>query len=61
MFLKDALLAKHVFMDSPVLAPSILSENDAAKRILDFGNFLPLNWIKRPVTPRVGSCVKDKV
>ncbi|ORY96526.1 peptidase M24, structural domain-containing protein [Syncephalastrum racemosum] len=47
MFLKDALLAKHVFMDSPVLAPSILSENDAAKRILDFGNFLPLNWIKR--------------
>ncbi|KAI9492367.1 peptidase M24, structural domain-containing protein [Zychaea mexicana] len=36
MFLKDALLSKHVFMDSPVLKPSILSESTAMKMV-DFG------------------------
>ncbi|KAI7857355.1 peptidase M24, structural domain-containing protein [Circinella umbellata] len=35
MFIKDALLSKHVFMDSPVLTPSILSEN-TVKSMVDF-------------------------
>lgn len=45
MFLKDALQAKHVFMDKPPVS-SILAASDAT-RIVDFGRSRSwLNFIK---------------